>query len=230
MVVLTVERPTPTVVCIPHAGAGASAFETFRTKAGSPFVVIGLPGREASHRERCLTSVPGMADFVANEIAQRELREVVLFGHSLGALVAYEATRRLEGSATTTVRRLVVSGCHAPTSRSSLRLSRLTDLDFLDAVGELGGLPGGLDSAIGRYALPILRADFAAVDAYIHVHGRPLQVPLLVLGSDDDPLVPAREFERWREVAGAACTIEIVPGGHFFIFDHVDWILGLLRS
>ena len=204
----------------------------FRVRAGTSFIAIALPGRESAHRDPCLTTVHDMAAFVERQIDRLDLNDIVLFGHSLGALVAYEAARRLERTATTTLRKLVVSGCASPTAPSSLRLSRLPDdVDFLNAVGELGGLSGeaGLDPSIVCYVLPILRADIAAADAYVYEPGR-VRSPLLVLGGDNDPLVPRSSLEAWSDVAGAECAVQVMTGGHFFIFEHVDRILRLLRS
>lgn len=221
------------IVCIPHAGAGGSAFQSWQRKIGSSLFAVTLPGRDATSAQLRLRSISDMATYVAGELCMRGLRAITLFGHSMGALVAYETTRRLQQEQPGVVRRLVVSGCRSPTAPSSLRLSAIPDdTIFLKAVAELGGLPAEVtvNPTVVDYILPILRADIGAADAYHHEAGEALRVPLTALGGDDDPFVSLQALAAWHDVAAGGFEQVVMRGGHFFIFEHIDHVLRVLRA
>jgi medium-chain acyl-[acyl-carrier-protein] hydrolase len=230
---MTMRSETGTIVCIPHAGAGALAFKGWRVRAGPSFVVVALPGREATQGRSCLRTIAEMAQHVTDFVDASGLAGVTFYGHSMGALVAYEASRSMNRRRPGIVRRLVVSGCRSPTSPPAVHLSAIADDEaFMTAVTDLGGLPPGAasETAVVAYLLPILRADIGAADAYRHEGGELLRVPLVAVGGDDDPFVPPPALAAWRDVAGAGFEQVVMPGNHFFIFEHADRMLRLLRA
>ncbi|WP_457355444.1 thioesterase II family protein [Roseateles sp. P5_D6] len=223
-------RPHP-IFCIPHAGAGASVFRGWQQRAAAPLMALGLPGREAAHRDPCLRSIHDMAAYAVASIRRQGLRAATLFGHSMGALVAYEAACRLQQEDPGAVRRVVVSGCRGPMVAPPLLLSGIDDDDaFMDAVAQMGGMPPetAASEAVWDYLLPILRADISAVDGY-HSRGEPLRVPLTALGAHDDPFVTPAAVAAWGEVAAAGFEPLLMGGGHFFVFHHADAVLALLH-
>jgi len=223
---------SPRIVCIPYAGVGASAFARWRTLWGDA-LVITLPGREARHAMASLRSIDAMAAWTADVVNQSGLMSTTLFGHSLGALVAYEATRLLANVEPEAVTRLVVSACLAPTSTPPIKLSGIEDNDaFMQAVGALGGFPAEIadEPVLMRYALPILRADLQAIDTYHHVGGKRLNIPLLALGGDDDPFVPSERLAEWAQFTDGPFDSEVFAGDHFFIHRHADRVARLVKS
>lgn len=230
---LPVGNTLPTIVFAPHAGGSASAFAPLRVRLlkCAKFVGVEYPGR----RQRCLSespqSVEDMAGCLIGAIEARALRNVTLWGYSLGALVVLRAAQRLAQGGDSPVRHLVVAACRAPHRFSARQISRLEDdAAFLDAVRQLGGLPVET-SGNARWlaqAMPALRADFSVCGRYRHHDGTPLSVPLTVLSGSNDALSPSEEMSEWRGYTTAAFSHRVFSGGHFFIHDHVDEVATIL--
>lgn len=183
-----------------------------------------LPGREGRISEPPESSIVRLGERLVGPLARRagDL-PYVLFGHSLGALVAYELTLALQDGPNPPAA-LVVSACAPPhLPRPDVILHRLPDEEFRAHVELLGGIPPELlgDEEWLELFLPLLRTDFEAAETY-HPQGRTSVVPpLIAIGGTDDPAAPPATVERWREL-GAEVTVQIFEGGHFFAFEQVE--------
>ncbi|MBW4720367.1 alpha/beta fold hydrolase [Saccharothrix sp. SC076] len=203
-----------------HAGGGAGFF---RAWPGSLAPEVGvcavvLPGRETRLRETPLTTVADIVTPLADAVRAHADRPYALFGHSMGAVVAYEVARRL----TTAPRpplRLFVSGRrapHLPARRAPLH--PLAHDEFLDAVAAMGGTPREVldQQDLMRLFLPGLRADFAVNETYHPLPGPVLDCPVSALTGDADPEVSVPEMRRWAEVTTGPFRLRVFPGGHFY--------------
>ena len=156
-----------------------------------------------------------------------------LFGHSMGALLAYELTLRLERSGPVGPAILLVAGHRPPHVPDHLpAIYELPDDEFLEAVFALDGTPAELvgDAELARALLPLLRADFTAVDTYAHVPSRPVECPVTVLTGTSDPTVRAADLDRWSELCEAPARVRRLPGGHFFLHDHRSLLCGMVAT
>ncbi|MFD9691730.1 thioesterase II family protein [Kitasatospora sp. NPDC059088] len=206
--------------CFPHAGGAASFFSSWAALAPAHVVVHAAqyPGREDRFGEPPATGIPDLADELAAEIAAFRKHRVILFGHSLGALLAYEVAVRLEDEAVP-ARRLVVSGMGAPQQVSGT-FSGFQDLP--SAVAELRRL-GGTDTEVletpGLLDLlaPIFKADSDLAAQYRHTPGRMLTAtPVEVYFGDRDPDLGPAQAEHWSAVAARTETA-VFPGDHFYL-------------
>ena len=219
------------LVCIPHAGGGASTFAPWQRALGNRVLAVTLPGRESRIGEPPLKRIIDMAEWVAADLLQRRVEDSVLFGHSMGALVAYEVARRLPRSASSVIARLVVSGCQCPSIFSADHLSEIeNDEAFLHAVSAYGGLPAGLLAydELKVYATSVLRADLAACDRYQYKPGPPLSIPVLAFAGRQDARVSLAEMHGWSKHTTSAFDLKVLPGGHFFLTDHMDVMLSAI--
>jgi medium-chain acyl-[acyl-carrier-protein] hydrolase len=220
------------VVCIPHAGGGASTFVPWQRALGHRVLAVTLPGREGRIGEPPLERITDMAEWVVADLRRREIEDAVLFGHSMGALVAYEVARRLPRSASPAIAQLVVSGCQCPAAFSADHLSEIADDDaFLHAVSAYGGLPAGLIACdeLKAYAVSVLRADLGACDRYHHEPGPPLSIPVLAFAGTEDARVPVRDVMGWGGFTDSDFELRSLPGGHFFLTQHMDAMLAEIR-
>nr|BFE70487.1 hypothetical protein GCM10020092_037880 [Actinoplanes digitatis] len=174
----------PTVlICLPFAGAGASFFRKWRRSApaGLTILAVQLPGREERFAEPAHTDVGSAAAALCPALVPQldGAGRVVLFGHSLGAELAYELTWRLVERGVA-VDRLVVSGAPGPRDRGFERVGHLDDDGFIDGLRRVTGyVHGALDHpGMREIVLPVLRADNRMHESYVSEHDGPLPVPI----------------------------------------------------
>lgn len=141
---------------------------------------------------------------------------ICLFGHSMGALVAFETAHQLRKERID-IHHLFVSGMSAPKVWIQKTVG-ISDNNVLDTVKLLNGIPSEVlnNSDILNVFLPIIQADYNALDTYRYQHSRPLDCPITVFnGTEDEDMRYGRN--EWREETNAACTFYDYPGSHFFI-------------
>ncbi|WP_165988152.1 thioesterase II family protein [Streptomyces sp. YIM 98790] len=218
-------RPAPRarmrLLCLPHAGAGAGVFRAWAAGLAPDIEVIAvrLPGRESRFGEPARTRLEDLVPGLLEGLAPWLDRPHAWFGHSMGALLAFEACRRAAAAGLRRAERLHVA-CH-PAPR--LLQKRLAGVDWSSGeeltagLEKLGGIPRGVrdDPALAAF-LPVLRADLEVLRGYRYRPGPPLDVPVSVYGGTRDDTVPAEELDGWREHTTAGCEVRMLPGGHFF--------------
>lgn len=224
------------VICLPYGGAGASLFYDWQTRLPQGVLVLPvlLPGREERFDEPLLTDV-GQA--VADACAQLsgELRRgdrVVVFGHSLGAVLAYELAHRLHRESVVDVVAVVVSGSPDPWHGRTERATGLPDEEFLAAVTRLTGYahPAMADPEVRELALPVLRADLEMHENYRPSRDEPLAVPVLAVRGRDDGLVSAAAAEGWASATTGLFGTAEFDGGHMYIVDDPGPLVTLLAA
>lgn len=231
--------PVP-VFCFPPAGAGASFFHAWR--AGSPrlrICPVELPGRERRFAEPPHTDLRVLAGQLAGEVAGQvgqvgTVDRVLFFGHSLGAVLAYETVRALAAAGALTGRQaaLVVSGSAAPGIPRPYPLSGRPDEAFLDGLRRIvgGDLPALDDPELRELVLPVLRADVLMHESYRPVPGEPLAIPVVCLRGSQDPLVTPDGADRWAGVTTGRFVRHEFPGGHMFLVPAWRSVLELIET
>ncbi|HOY65263.1 MAG TPA: alpha/beta fold hydrolase [Candidatus Ozemobacteraceae bacterium] len=211
----------------PYAGGNTTSFNAFRAPfatRGFELVPLELPGHGRRITEPLLTDIGAMVDDLYALVAVRLDRPFAFWGHSMGSLLAWLLAQRIERAGVAKPLALVVSGRRAPhlPERHPPRHT-LPRPAFIEELRRFGGLPEEVlnHPAYMEYAEPIIRADFQALDTYVHVAGAPLTVPIGVLMGDRDD-VTLEEAERWREATRGPVIVERVAGGHFFLHDAPD--------
>jgi medium-chain acyl-[acyl-carrier-protein] hydrolase len=211
-------RPDATrrLVIIPHAGGGPTFYRDFVKNLPKDYdaVALQLPGREARWKELPFKRMEPLVESLVRELPPLWDRPITLFGHSLGAIIAYELTRRLP------VERLIVAGTRAPhLPRNRAPLHDLSDTALRQELMRLGGTPSTVlnnEELFGLF-LPTLRADLAVLETYSHQTDKPIDVPLHVVGGFTDERTPLIDLLPWRELNRGVTAIEARRGGHFFV-------------
>ncbi|WP_349369834.1 alpha/beta fold hydrolase [Salinarimonas sp.] len=212
--------PRARLVCFPHAGGTSDAFQPFRARLDPDVeLLVARYPHEAGAGQA--DAIPSLAASLADALGALEPAPTAFFGHSLGALLAFEVARRL-GEAHTPAR-LFLSGCREPSLVPSPFVRRavtLPDADFVEAVAELGGLPEDAlaDADVRAYLAAMLRADFALVASYRLAPEPILDVPFTLLAGAEDMHVPIDSVRGWERVTRAPVRMQVFQGGHFFPF------------
>ncbi|MCK8435459.1 thioesterase [Streptomyces sp. D2-8] len=219
------------LICFPHAGGAASAYQPLsrRLRPHVEVRAVQYPGRQDRRLETPVADIRELAGIVAGQLeAGDEAGDAeapfAFFGHSMGALVAYETARILQERGARPPRRLFLSARGAPGPRRS-RHDLLPDDDaILAAVRRLGGTGVALfdDPELVAMVLPALRADYAALAAYSWTPREPLHTPVTVLCGDADPVVSVEEAAGWRAFTRAESEVRVFPGGHFYVDQRLD--------
>jgi len=225
-----------TLICLPFAGAGASFFRSWPEHARGAIDVraVQLPGREELIDEEPFADVATAAKAIAADLAATlpPAAPVALFGHSLGAVLAYELAHLLNAAGDRELRGLFVSGSPAPAQGRKQHASGLSDDEFLARVAEFAGYRHEAldDPEMREMVLPALRADVRMHEEYVPGHDRSLGVPITVLRGADDDLVSAADAGGWNSVGSHGVEVIELPGGHMYLTETAPAVVRLIAS
>src|SRR5690606_7029394 len=192
----------PALYTFVHAGGRADRFLDWQPDLRTARLVgMCAPGTGHRYTEPRIEGVAELAAEAARALTRTATAPYFLFGHSLGAVVAYETARRLP----VRPQALIVSGCAGPPILPSERVVQLSSLPpdlFAREVRFFGGIPPELESGSEIEALLVerLRSDFAMVAEYEYRPGPLLDVPVVALAGVDDPHLGRDRVRRWQEV------------------------------
>lgn len=226
--------PRVRLFCFPYAGGFSWEFRSWGAQLGADIEVgaLCMPGRGDRRVASPPRSLAELADAVADAIAPRLDRPYALFGHSFGALVAFEVAGELERRGARAPARLFASAAVAPDEDHTLaRLHALPDRELLDALSALHTEPDPLlmNPGVAAATLPLVRADLALVAEY-RPRRAAISTPITALYGAADPSTPRAAVEGWRRATRAALDVHEISGDHFFLKPHAATLLALITS
>ncbi len=217
--------------CFPYAGGGASTYRTWTKEETLGIVPVQLPGRENRMREKPLLSMREIVEQAAAAIYPYTGKRYALFGHSLGARIAFEVVRfmRLKGLPLPT--HLFVSGSRAPEIPEPYPLHELEEDDFVAALSRYGGTPKTLldNRELMRFFLPLLRADFTVDETYEYHEEDPLPVPITAFYGDEDTEATHDETVGWQRHTTERFSVYEISGGHFYLTQSAPLLLSHIK-
>ncbi|MGN9758841.1 thioesterase II family protein [Streptomyces sp. SD31] len=223
----------PRVVCFPHAGGAASWYRPLATGLATraEVLVVQYPGRQDRHNEPLIDDVHVLARRITEVVAPLRDRPLVLFGHSMGASVAFEVATALQARSAE-VAHLYVSGRRAPQHSHDEQVHRLDDAGVIAEVRRLAGTDSRVfdDEELVRMVLPAIRGDYRAAETYRYRPGPPLTCPVTALTGDADPKTTVQEAADWQERTTGPFQLRVFPGGHFFLAEHSTAVMDLLSG
>jgi len=208
------------LVCFPHAGGSASYYFPLSRALSPEFDVYAVqyPGRQDRYKEPFVETIDELADQVTAELAAVPDGRVAFFGHSMGAVLAFEVTRRLERAGARTPVIVFASGSRAP-SRYGDEREHKDDGALIDVMRDLGGTdPRVLDNAeMLETFLPAFRNDYRALQAYHRPTDVGIGAPVIVMTATDDPKTSVADASAWHEHTAAGGEVHTFAGGHFYL-------------
>jgi medium-chain acyl-[acyl-carrier-protein] hydrolase len=205
-----------------YAGGGAGIFRGWANELAASVEVcaIRLPGRERRYAEPALSRSEQVVDSLVRILRGLLDLPFVMFGHSMGAILAYEVARGILRTAGIEPRALFVSAHRGPDRRSTKRnLHDLPRDEFLAEIKALNGTPADLFKCddLVELVLPLLRNDFELAELYASPPGPLLTCPVIAMGGSEDAGVSSEDLAGWRSVTSGPFASMMFDGDHFFI-------------
>ncbi len=219
--------------CFPYAGASAAVYARWKRRLPDWIELspVELPGRGRRMAEPLCTTLPELLAAVAQQVQPRLGQPYALFGHSLGALLAFELALQLSRQQAPPPLQVFASGAHAPSRRDTERFARLhTDAELREELTRLQGTPACVleNAELMALTLPILRADFQVAGGHCCQAGACIRAPLHVLAGTEDSTTP-ETLNAWREHTRGEFLLSMLPGGHFFLQSREAELLQLVE-
>lgn len=222
------------VFMLPFAGANVNSYKTIQIaleKENIRTTALELPGHGARGPEPLLSDIEAMESDLYQRIEPHTGEPFVLFGHSMGSLLAYRLAHRLIHEKKPPVC-MIVSGRAAPSvPLRRKRLHALPQQDFFEEVRKLGGMPEAIlqSTELMEYFAPILRSDFKAVETYQHTAEPALPIPVSVILGEDDT-VTREDAECWDELVLGNIRLIMVAGAHFYLLEQPERTAHIIRD
>jgi medium-chain acyl-[acyl-carrier-protein] hydrolase len=210
------------VFCFPFAGGGASFYRAWASLVPPSIALCPVqpPGREDRLMERPFDRMQPLVAAAVEEILPHLPPRYALFGHSMGAMMAYEIAQALRERGAKPPAHLFVSGAPAPhRAHEIVPIYDLPEEEFIAALQRFGGTPDEVlrNRELFELLAPRLRADLAVTGTYVWTHRPPLACPITAFGGEHDPSVAPDAIEAWGEHTVGAFDAMIFPGEHFFV-------------
>lgn len=221
------------LVCFPHASGNALFFRDWgaRLPADTELRAVQYPGRLERLAEPCVADMHQMVDRITDALLPLLCDgDVALFGHSMGAAVAYEVALRLEHRYAIAVRHLFVSAHPSPRHHRSGTMHRGSADVLWDELRRLGNTSAEAlaHAELQAVLLPALRRDYQLIETYRPEPAPPLSCPVTALGGRDDTDVADFELEDWGHFTAGFFRSVLRPGGHFYLVGQQDAVLAEL--
>ncbi|MDT9693391.1 alpha/beta fold hydrolase [Streptomyces sp. P9(2023)] len=215
------------LVCFPHAGGSAGYFYGLSRRLSPAVEVLAVqyPGRQDRLAEAPVEDVRELAARIVAALEPWAGRRPAYFGHSMGALVAFEAARLSEPAV------LFASARRAPSIQRAETFHLLDDDALIAETRRLSGVSAELFAEPGmrELVLPPLRADYRALAGYRPSPDAVVGAPVEVLLGDRDPRVTEEEARAWEPHTTGEFACTVFPGGdHFYLADRTDELATLI--
>ncbi|ONH51614.1 pyochelin biosynthetic protein PchC [Pseudomonas cedrina] len=214
------EQARARLVCLAHAGGSASFFRPWlaHLPGDIDLLAVQYPGREERFNEAHIPCLDSLAGHITEALQTLPARPLLLFGHSMGAALAYAVGVRLQAAGSGAAH-VFVSG-HAPPHRQPPSdLHRQDDdalvADILRQDADAAGL--WANPQLRALFLPTLRSDYQAIETWRPARLAPLAAPLDVLLARDDTQVSLEQARAWADLSDHTPDIRLFDGDHFYL-------------
>ncbi|OYQ64854.1 hypothetical protein B9G53_09750 [Pseudanabaena sp. SR411] len=207
------------LICFPPGGCGASIFNSWSKylPSGLAISAVQLPGRETRFKEVAFSNMALLiSELLISLLPYVKNVPFAVFGHSVGALIAFEFVRQLYQNHLPSPEYLIVSGRRAPHIPLDKILHLQADSALIEELRLIGGTSNLIldDPELMSLFLPIVRADFTINETYQVFNEFSVNCPILAMGGYDDPLVNQDFLEQWRQYTTGEFEAVMLSGGH----------------
>lgn len=216
--------------CVPYAGGGASVYYNWKTALPPCFELcpIQLPGREERVEESCIDDFSQVLDVLAPIVGRHLELPYVIYGHSMGAGLAFELARRVALDYGKQPLHLFVAAHRSPGKPYSYpTVQSVSDDQVLETLKRFNGMPRAIleNQELLDLFVPILRSDLSICETYVYKGQSRLDCPITLFTGTRDGNVTPHELVGWASQTAAHFTHHEIDGDHFFLKSHKEALL-----
>lgn len=222
--------------CIHHAGGSSIAFNKWKNCLADKIEMcpIELAGRGRRMSEDFYKSLDEAIDDVYQFImAESKDSKYAIYGHSMGAAIAYEVCCKIAENKDDNLVHLFLSGRECPTKvKENQAIYKLGEEEFKKEILKLGGTPKEVfeNESLKEVFVPIIRSDYKNIETYEHKHKNTvLSIPITVFNGKDDDLTED-EINGWKKQTSKEFKRYDYDGGHFFLFEKSECVVDKINT
>lgn len=227
-------NPKIRLFCFPYAGGGASIYREWNKSMPNDIEICAIqyPGRENRISEKLIDNFELLVANICEAIQYKGDLPFALFGHSLGAKVAYEVAKRLEFTNISKPFMLFVSGARAPHFPVLNPIHHLDNREFTKALTRYQGTPATIlnNKEIMQVFLPIIRADFVLDETFCSDVDSKIAIPIIIFAGNKDKIALTKDVQLWKKYTTENSEFLEIPGEHFFLKTSKDILLDVIKQ
>lgn len=224
--------------CIPYSGGSSSVYYKWKRLLHTSITLcpLELAGRGRRMKEPFYNSVAQAAEDISDMILGQleEGEPYAIYGHSMGALLAYETYYALKAKGAHEPEHIFFSGRKAPQDEAEKsEYYKLPEEEFLNVVFHYGGNTREImqNRELLDLFVPILRADFKIAEIYSYqMHNSKVQCECTVVNGRNDRSISKPDVVMWSELIDGYCQYRWISGEHFFISENVEAVATLIND
>ena len=218
--------------CLPYAGGNASIYASFKDKIGDEIelVAIQLPGRSERMFEEAFTDMDALVETIYRQIASTLHEPFAFFGHSMGGVIAYALTKKIESYSRYRPVFTIISATKPIEVLNQNRKHMLDDKALIEMLKTYKASPEAVleSKELMDLLLPTIRADYQLIETYKAPVGKALETPLILFNCEED--MPKETICAWQKYFKYDAKYITFEGGHFFIHSQGDKMVREIRE
>lgn len=215
------------IVVFPHAGAAAASYSRLARAmaAGGDTFIVQYPRRAERLDHPAPETIHELAQGLFEAGPWHRVAPLRLFGHSMGAVVAFEFARIAEKCGIT-VQKLWVSAGPPPSTISARPQLPTSTGPLLADLAEMGGTDPRLlaDEEFAVLLTNAARCDYRVLNRYSCSDGIRIRADIHAIGGRHDRRVDAQSLHRWADHTSGSFGLSLFDGGHFYIDEHTNTV------
>ncbi|WP_278555015.1 thioesterase II family protein [Parvimonas micra] len=220
--------------CFPHLGGSASIYYQWKKiiHKNIEIVPIELAGRGERNKEQLYKDFKELLSDVCIQVTDNNLENYAFFGHSMGALIAYETVYNLLNQGFPPPIHIFFSGSNPPNHKSSLFFKQLNEHDLVSELKKIGGIPDVIFEypELIEVILPIIQADYKVMNTYKFVLQTPkMKNDITIILGDCDSTIIYEKIAKWRLLTTGKSSVHFMKGKHFYIDNSLKDLLKLIE-